>query len=60
MLGAVLKPHPVPGVLLIYRKLVVTGSSIGGIRETQEIDVNISGQKAFVALDGVMSDIQQC
>jgi len=36
LLGAALKPHSVSGIPLMYRKLVITGSVIGGIPETQE------------------------
>ena len=36
LLGAALKPHSVSGIPLIYRKLVITGSIIGGLPETQE------------------------
>ena len=36
LLGGVLKPHSVSGIPLIMRKVVITGSIIGGIPETQE------------------------
>jgi len=36
LLGGALKPHSVSGVPLMFRKVVITGSMIGGIPETQE------------------------
>ena len=36
LLGGALKPHSVSGVPLMFMKMVISGSSIGGIPETQE------------------------
>jgi len=36
LLGVALKPHSISGIPLMFRKVVVTGSMIGGIPETQE------------------------